>query len=550
MIRMPVYQLKHYLLLVVLVWCAGMLDGEAQCDKIAVWDFESMTPSPSIVAAGYAAADVALGTGLTGPTFPAGLNGSAEALSASNWTNATAIDIDDYFELSITSGDLSAGIDQFSFTAMRSNTGPANLEIRTSLDGYGSAVQSLNLAGTGEEDFTIDLSTLGIGSSPFTIRIYGYGSSSAAGTLRIDDATFLNVSYDGKEVLIAGVGAIDGGYPKFVELFVAARNLDLSDFEIRVYSNGGGKITWVGALTGNYNYGDRIFVVQSNGEIEFNSYFGCEPDFGNYTVITSIAITITGDDAIVLANCGGSEFDIYGERVHGGTPSWDYSNGWAYRLNDKGPNPTFTGSEWNIQPNTLTINTTNCNSTSTDYPFAEYSNTVLPVEYTSFTAQQKNQSVNLIWQTASETDNSHFEIEHSADAENWTEIGEVAGAGTTDQRTDYEFVHTQPREGINYYRLKQVGFDGSYTYSKIVSVEFIVDSIFHAYYDGTGIHLTLGDVQATFVELFNDFGQLVEKRKIPEGENKISLQTPASNGLFILRIDDGRRFLTEKVLIY
>jgi hypothetical protein len=46
----------------------------------------------------------------------------------------------------------------------------------------------------------------------------------------------------------------------------------------------------------------------------------------------------------------------------------------------------------------------------------------------------------------------------------------VPGAGTTTQSVDYEKIHENPHEGINYYRLKQTDFDGRFTYSKVVSV--------------------------------------------------------------------------------
>ena len=53
--------------------------------------------------------------------------------------------------------------------------------------------------------------------------------------------------------------------------------------------------------------------------------------------------------------------------------------------------------------------------------------------------------------------------------------GEVSGAGTTLEPQYYQFLHTNPVPGINYYRLRQVDFNGTETYHKIVAVQFKTD---------------------------------------------------------------------------
>ncbi len=95
----------------------------------------------------------------------------------------------------------------------------------------------------------------------------------------------------------------------------------------------------------------------------------------------------------------------------------------------------------------------------------------LPVDLTSFNALKEKESVKLRWQTASETDNDRFEIEKSNDASIFKKIGDVAGMGTVNQRNDYQFIDNSPSLGINYYRLKQVDFDGSHKYSTVQAVE-------------------------------------------------------------------------------
>ncbi len=97
-------------------------------------------------------------------------------------------------------------------------------------------------------------------------------------------------------------------------------------------------------------------------------------------------------------------------------------------------------------------------------------NGILPVELVGFSVVKKRESVELTWQTASETNNSGFEIEHSTDGRNWNVLGFVTGRGTATDRYAYRFMHENPACGINYYRLRQIDFDGRAEYSAIRSV--------------------------------------------------------------------------------
>lgn len=98
----------------------------------------------------------------------------------------------------------------------------------------------------------------------------------------------------------------------------------------------------------------------------------------------------------------------------------------------------------------------------------------IPVELTSFTASLEKQKVVLVWSTATETNNSHFEIERKLKNRDWEKISEVNGAGTTTIPQTYSFeddLSFTMYDGKILYRLKQIDFDGSFSYSKIVSVD-------------------------------------------------------------------------------
>jgi len=99
----------------------------------------------------------------------------------------------------------------------------------------------------------------------------------------------------------------------------------------------------------------------------------------------------------------------------------------------------------------------------------------LPIELLSFSATAKSKTVQLDWRTATELNNAFFEIERSANGRDFTEIGKIAGAGTSLVPLDYTFTDPLPLTGWNYYRLRQVDFDGQFSYSPIQAVLMVKD---------------------------------------------------------------------------
>ncbi len=96
----------------------------------------------------------------------------------------------------------------------------------------------------------------------------------------------------------------------------------------------------------------------------------------------------------------------------------------------------------------------------------------LPVELSKFEVHARQRDVLLTWQTASEQNNDGFEIERSADGRDWEMIGFVEGNGTTSDVHEYFFYDEKPMLGENYYRLRQVDFDGQFDYSMVKVVQF------------------------------------------------------------------------------
>jgi hypothetical protein len=84
----------------------------------------------------------------------------------------------------------------------------------------------------------------------------------------------------------------------------------------------------------------------------------------------------------------------------------------------------------------------------------------VPVELTSFTGELVAQDVHIKWQTAMEENADYFIVEKSMDGENFTEIGKVSAAGTSNDILDYMMIDPNVEAGVIYYRLVQYDFNG------------------------------------------------------------------------------------------
>ena len=98
--------------------------------------------------------------------------------------------------------------------------------------------------------------------------------------------------------------------------------------------------------------------------------------------------------------------------------------------------------------------------------------TVLPITLSKFTAKKVNNDIQLAWVTQTEKNVARFEVERSADAQNFISIGTKSAKGNSNVALFYDLMDTRPLSGNNYYRLKTTDNDGSVTYSSVVNVFF------------------------------------------------------------------------------
>ncbi len=117
---------------------------------------------------------------------------------------------------------------------------------------------------------------------------------------------------------------------------------------------------------------------------------------------------------------------------------------------------------------TININEAAANTASTNCAIVP-----LPVGYTQWDIQFQDRKAILTWSTDSEENNEQFFVQRSADGQIWETIGAVAGNGTSSQNHNYTYTDEKPVSGIGYYRLMQVDFNGTPSYTSILSVNTV-----------------------------------------------------------------------------
>ena len=175
-----------------------------------------------------------------------------------------------------------------------------------------------------------------------------------------------------------------------------------------------------------------------------------------------------------------------------------------------------------------------------------YNNTVISIELTDFKVKLQGNTAVLDWQTASERNNKGFGIECSATGTDYKNIGEVKGNGTTNLPHNYTFIDSNPLDGINYYRLRQMDFDGKETLSKYVSIVFIKSGlVVKTTLISNILEVSISDEKATTLSIFNIVGQQVFVAKV-RGTQRLDISSLA-NGLYIIATDKGEtgRFVKE-----
>ncbi len=186
---------------------------------------------------------------------------------------------------------------------------------------------------------------------------------------------------------------------------------------------------------------------------------------------------------------------------------------------------------------------------------------IVPVELTSFTATSENDEVHLKWTTATETNNQGFEILRSAqnDKQGWQNAGYVAGFGTTTEPKSYSFIDSKVDAGSYTYRLKQIDFDGTVTYSEEVNVEVEIPLVYsleqnypNPFNPSTTIKYSLSEDGFVKLAVYNLLGEEVTTLVNTEqkaGRYEVNFNAmELSSGIYMYRLE-SKNFLSIKKML-
>ncbi len=145
----------------------------------------------------------------------------------------------------------------------------------------------------------------------------------------------------------------------------------------------------------------------------------------------------------------------------------------------------------------------------------DYDGTI-PVELVSFNALVGTDKVILSWKTASELNNSGFEIQRKTESSNWNKIGFVQGAGTSTENRSYSFSDPYSGQGTVSYRLKQIDFDGTSVFSEVVTADLSAPTEYklnqnypNPFNPSTTVSFTIPKASTVKLIIYNQIGQKV-----------------------------------------
>lgn len=293
------------------------------------------------------------------------------------------------------------------------------------------------------------------------------------------------------------------------------------------------------SLSWNQSIGSGAILASASGPLGFNANgFSNTPDDQNSTHY--IKKFVKGNGSIISLSSGSS--------ILACSITIEPSNGGTYSLSQEFLNAFIPGQG----VRDIFASNAVCNTIISLGP--------TPVELATFSANKLgDDKVTLDWTTSSEINNDFFQVERSADGKNFELLGIVAGHGNSTEEINYNYIDTKPLYGNNYYRLKQVDFDGAFEYSDIRVVRFEDNFEFKASVFpnpvSENIHISARGLSqensAIAVELVNTLGQVV-KRKTFAGQSDLYIMETdgVSDGQYYVVIrNNGEMLLNEKVVI-
>ncbi len=211
-------------------------------------------------------------------------------------------------------------------------------------------------------------------------------------------------------------------------------------------------------------------------------------------------------------------------------------------------------------------NGTGCTMTSTSTAatrpnvYLQFNLSLVPVELTSFTANADNNNVQIKWSTASEKNNSGFEIQRRSEDGTYSKIGFVSGNGTSTEVKNYSYTDKNLMVGKYTYRLRQIDYDGTYTYTNEINVEVDPPKVFaleqnypNPFNPNTSIKYSIAKDGLVNISIYNALGEKVgvlvnEIQKAGNYDVTFNAKQFAS-GVYFYRMESGNFTSIKKMIL-
>lgn len=287
-------------------------------------------------------------------------------------------------------------------------------------------------------------------------------------------------------------------------------------------------------------------AIIANDGADFAICYGFAPDI---SASTGGPADSNGDDQIAIRDASDMIVDIFGVPGEDGTGTChEFEDGRAIRnAGVAGPSAVWDESEWTVFADSDVSGCTSHTNDPQDVVDMDPGVSLLPVEFVKVEVEKSNRGNVLNWTTATEVNNEKFVVERSSDGRDFIELTSVKGQGNSTELIDYEFVDDNPVNGMNFYRLKQMDFDGKFEYSTVVSIRNNNTEDVKVYPTNVMdvINVELSDKGE--IAIYSVTGQLLMNKLLTEGNSEINL-SGLSAGIYFIAIETNANVVTQQIV--
>lgn len=183
-------------------------------------------------------------------------------------------------------------------------------------------------------------------------------------------------------------------------------------------------------------------------------------------------------------------------------------------------------------------------------PYDQITSVVLPIDLISFDVNCEENNLNFTWTTASERDNESFEIEETEDGKQFNVIHKQNAAGNSTQINHYSAkIDNSKSNQLTYYRLKQIDFDGNFTFSNLISSSCEQKDDIQIFPNPTNGTITIKGYQKNSnIRITNQIGQELTLLDAKNSETKIDLSF-FNEGIYYVTFYSNEKLEIKKLIV-